>query len=298
MQNTLAMSPKLSQATVISYAKTALHPYRCDWGGCDALLNCWMNLQKHYHWHCKNSKGKEDHHHSLCGIRFCTMNRNLALSATDMMLHITKTHLSKTHLPCPVSGCHSLMLPDQLYNHVNNVHFSRQSDNPHNQSKSPSLPLAKQASPFHPSPSTNTKESFPCDILPSYIVAPAVTVQPRTRHPRSSRHPPYKAKQHLTYWSCFVDEDKLDKKEEQSLQADLGFEPLHRPPTLPGKAWAPWPEFVVAIQPSTIPLTGQVSAPSYPTSFPIPQQGQANASNTKTFSYDAFKRYTEAKDVA
>lgn len=78
MQAPVVLSPTPSITTLVLYAKATAHPYRCGWSGCDALLNCWLNLRKvrlirddmvthfltyiclhqHYHGHCKHATSK------------------------------------------------------------------------------------------------------------------------------------------------------------------------------------------------------------------------------------------------
>ena len=46
MENPVSLQPGLSIATIKSYSTTTGHPFKCEWNGCNALLNCWINLQK------------------------------------------------------------------------------------------------------------------------------------------------------------------------------------------------------------------------------------------------------------
>ncbi|KAF8488529.1 hypothetical protein JB92DRAFT_3016552 [Gautieria morchelliformis] len=282
MGTPVSLQPTLSVEEIRSYSTTTSHPFDCDWNGCNARLNCWINLQKHYHRHCKDNQNKSATR--SCGLRFCTLETNRPLSLSSLMDHINKSHLSRVHIPCPAAGCRVFEHLDRMYLHFQNDHDS-----------DPGMMLAPQAFPFRPSQDAKPLPPLPHGLVPTYTVSPCLVLPGRKKKiTTKSDSEPYtdQAKRHLTFWSLFEYGESLDGHEERSMKEhDLDFEPLHHPTSLSGKE--PWPGFAVSAEPVVVPLINQVSSPPVATRISLPSKPDVPA--PQTFLYQAFKRYLETK---
>jgi hypothetical protein len=46
MQMSIEQLSSLSEEEIRRYIFGTIHPYKCEWNGCHALLNCWATLKK------------------------------------------------------------------------------------------------------------------------------------------------------------------------------------------------------------------------------------------------------------
>ncbi|KAF8578991.1 hypothetical protein K439DRAFT_1663409 [Ramaria rubella] len=283
--SSIPLSSTLSEAVIVRYSTTTLHPYKCDWNGCKALLNCWLNLQKHLHWHCKNTLDASQSNH-VCGVRFCTLDKHRSFTMSSLLEHIEKIHLLRMYLPCLVGGCNSLQLPERIYTHFLDEHTG-ESD----------TMLAPQALPFQPTSfhSDTPLPVLPQDLIPIHSLIPLVNMSTGLRGKRAlecKSTTASEAKKYTTLWSCFAFDEHNNAQELESVEYDLSFEPLHRPTFRNEKA--AWPELAISAQPKGFSAFDQISAPLMV--LPPSRLTSSSYRPSPSFLYDAFKNYLEAKD--
>lgn len=231
-----------------------------------------------------------------CGLRFCTLDKKRSITLSSLKDHVNKAHLSRAHVPCPVSGiylfsklislcrqvdlelrasildCDDTELPGRVYDHFvdNHAHQTR-------------MALAPQSCPFPPKPLPNPLPMLP--NKPAYIYE----IMPLTKGKFKKVRRVGKEKRPLTVWSYFEYAERPSARELSIMKRhDIAFKPLVRP-DLPSKT-TPWPKFILKTR--TIPRERiQMSTPPMPTtstSFP-----QALPENPPTFTYPAFKKFME-----
>jgi len=261
------LSAASTEEEIKNNAILTLHSYKCEWNGCEAVLNCWKHLEKHYHLHCQWVQTAD----RTCGLRFCTLDKKRRITLSSLKDHVNKAHLSRAHVPCPVSDCDNTELPGRIYDHFvdNHAHQTR-------------MALAPQSCPFPPKPLPNPLPMLP--NKPAYIHE----IMPLTKGKFKKVRRVGKEKRPLTVWSYFEYAERPSARELSIMKRhDIAFKPLVRP-DLPSKT-TPWPKFILKTR--TIPRERiQMSMPPMPASTSSPQE---LPEKPPTFTYPAFKKYME-----
>ncbi|KZT09914.1 uncharacterized protein LAESUDRAFT_694407 [Laetiporus sulphureus 93-53] len=114
------MDITLTSENIIEHAQHVLCLIACEWGGCEAKLNSWRQLQEHLKMHCRNqqAKGTYDCHFHRCAGRIHT-------SFVDLWEHVQLSHLSRITLICPISGCPHTFSGHRLslVPHIQDIHM-------------------------------------------------------------------------------------------------------------------------------------------------------------------------------